>query len=167
MRNGIVYPLPPLAHLTGETASGLWPTPHGFSKDGKSNGPSGNELGRAVNRSLWPTPSANKTTLSGDLVNSDGTPWDGIGKPHSATTGKPVSTHLTDAVKMWPTPNARDHKDSGPNTNYAALAAKSKLAGTVGGSLNPQFVSWLMGYPLDWCDMPDESLPKSPTESKS
>lgn len=31
-----------------------WPTPHGFSKDGKSNGPSGNELGRAVNR--WPTP---------------------------------------------------------------------------------------------------------------
>ena len=36
----------------------LWPTPHGFSKDGKSNGPSGNELGRAVNRSLWGTPTA-------------------------------------------------------------------------------------------------------------
>lgn len=33
-----------------------WPTPHGFSKDGTSNGPSGNELGRAVNQSLWPTP---------------------------------------------------------------------------------------------------------------
>ena len=27
----------------------LWPTPHGFSKDGKSNGPSGNELGHKVN----------------------------------------------------------------------------------------------------------------------
>src|SRR3990167_9541060 len=26
-----------------------WPTPHGFSKDGRSNGPRGNELGRAVN----------------------------------------------------------------------------------------------------------------------
>lgn len=35
-----------------------WPTPHGFSKDGKSNGPSGNELGRAVNQTLWPTPTA-------------------------------------------------------------------------------------------------------------
>jgi len=35
----------------------LWPTPHGFSKDGKSNGPSGNELGRAVNRA-FPTPLA-------------------------------------------------------------------------------------------------------------
>ena len=30
----------------------MWPTPHGFSQDGKSNGPSGNELGRAVNQSL-------------------------------------------------------------------------------------------------------------------
>ena len=30
------------------------PTPHGFSKDGgRSNGPSGNELGRAVNRMEW------------------------------------------------------------------------------------------------------------------
>ena len=35
----------------------MWPTPHGFSKDGKSNGPSGNELGRAVNRA-YPTPLA-------------------------------------------------------------------------------------------------------------
>jgi len=36
----------------------LWPTPHGFSKDGKSNGPSGNELGRAVNQRAYPTPLA-------------------------------------------------------------------------------------------------------------
>lgn len=44
-----------------------WPTPHGFSKDGKSNGPSGNELGYAVNRSTWPTPSASsrEETVSG------------------------------------------------------------------------------------------------------
>jgi len=34
------------------------PTPHGMSKDGRSNGPSGNELGNAVNRSMWPTVTA-------------------------------------------------------------------------------------------------------------
>ena len=34
----------------------MWPTPHGFSQDGKSNGPSGNELGRAVNQGMYPTP---------------------------------------------------------------------------------------------------------------
>jgi len=37
-----------------------WPTPHGFSKDGLSNGPSGNELGRAVNQAKFPTPTANE-----------------------------------------------------------------------------------------------------------
>ena len=44
----------------------MWPTPHGFSKDRrKSNGPSGNELGRAVNQSLLPTPTAQDAKNNG------------------------------------------------------------------------------------------------------
>jgi hypothetical protein len=41
-----------------QDAAAFWPTPHGFSKDGRSNGPSGNELGRAVNQAkrAFPTP---------------------------------------------------------------------------------------------------------------
>ena len=31
----------------------------------------------------------------------------------------------------WPTPNARDHKDTGDNTDYQRIAARSKLAGVV------------------------------------
>jgi hypothetical protein len=53
------------------------PTLHGFSKDGSSNGPSGNELGRAVNR----------------------------------------------------------------------------LPSITGGSLNPPWVEWLMGWPIGWSDL--------------
>jgi hypothetical protein len=34
-----------------------------------------------------------------------------------------------------------------------------------GGQLNPQWVSWLMGFPVDWCDLPGESQPESQTES--
>ena len=56
----------------------------------------------------WPTPAANKTTESGEIVNRDGTPWNGMGKPHSKTTGKPITTALADAVKMWPTPRAHN-----------------------------------------------------------
>ena len=42
-------------NLETEVARRTYPTPHGFSKDGRSNGPSGNELGRAVNRlENWP-----------------------------------------------------------------------------------------------------------------
>lgn len=45
-----------------------------------------------------PTPTAQKTTRSGELVNADGSEWDGISKPHSATTRKPVTTGLADAI---------------------------------------------------------------------
>jgi hypothetical protein len=81
----------------------LWPTPHGFSKDGKSNGPSGNELGRAVNRT-FPTPLA-----------SD---WRS-GKASQATHDK----------------NSRPLREQ------------------VGGSLNPTWVEWLMGWCLGWTDL--------------
>ena len=78
----------------------LWPTPHGFSPDGRSNGPSGNELGRAVNRSLWATP-----TISGNHNRKGASPTSGDG-----------------------------------------------LATQAGGSLNPTWVEWLMGFPLGWTD---------------
>ena len=32
------------------------------------------------------------------------------------------------------------------------------------GQLNPQFVSWLMGYPIDWCDIEEEQPQESPEE---
>jgi hypothetical protein len=91
-RNGTAYQLPPLVHLTAATASGLWPTPHGFSKDGKSNGPSGNELGRAVNQAMWPTPvSRDKRTIKGAQHPSGwtGAKWlcETVGEVEGTTTG--------------------------------------------------------------------------------
>ncbi len=60
----------------------LWPTPHGFSPDGKTNGPSGNELERAVNQSLWPTP---KTPTGGGQMYRN-TPGGGIRKLEDAVS---------------------------------------------------------------------------------
>jgi len=57
---------------------------------------------------MLPTPSAGKTTLSGDLVNSDGSEWDGVSKPHSARTGSPVQTTLQDKIQYMPTPSTMD-----------------------------------------------------------
>ena len=58
-----------------------WLTPHGFSKDGKSNGPSGNELGRAVNQAL-PTPtSSRRSGLQSHGVNVvTGSPEPSVGR---------------------------------------------------------------------------------------
>lgn len=94
--------------LTG--AAKMWPTPHGFSKDGKSNGPSGNELGNAVNRSLWPTPTA---------MNDTGGP----------------------ALCKWGGSRSREKLKS--------MTTPEEL----NGSLNPEFVEWLMGYPFGWTDL--------------
>ena len=76
------------------------PTLHGMSKDGRSNGPSGNELGRAVNRMATVT--------------------------------------------------VQDSKNNGAPSQ---MKRNSKpLNAEVGGSLNPPWVEWLMGWPLGWTD---------------
>jgi hypothetical protein len=129
----------------------MWPTPHGFSPDGRSNGPSGNELGRAVNQSLWPTPTSRDW--------KDGTA--------QACRNVPVNALLGRAVHLWPTPKAADGERGGrgdllawvrgyDNSHYptptssrrSGLQSHGKNA--ILGSLNPTWVEWLMGYPLGW-----------------
>jgi hypothetical protein len=61
-------------------------------------------------------------------------------------------------VRMLPTPTG----DDANNATRDSGAYQSPTCAV--GSLNPQFVCWLMGYPLDWCDMPEESQQASPTE---
>lgn len=90
-----------------------FPTLHGFSKDGRSNGPSGNELGRAVNRTLRvPT-----------LQESDSDSW-------SYRTAK----ERTDAGHFVRLGNLIEDEDGKP----------------AGGSLNPEWVEWLHGFPIGW-----------------
>jgi len=60
------------------------------------------------------------------------------------------------AVRMWPTPTA---------DRYSGLQSHGQNA--ILGSLNPQWVSWLMGYPVDWCDLPDVQPSECPIGSTS
>jgi hypothetical protein len=78
-----------------------------------------------------------------------------IQKPRKKNASGGQKPPLCQMVKRWPTPTTRDWKDTGANTNYEAIAAKLRLAGVVGGSLNPQWVEWLMGYPIGWTDLKD------------
>ena len=111
----------------------------------------------------WPTPSANKITQSGHLLNQDGSDWDGKQKPHSAKTGKPMQTALIDAVLHqvnWPTPSARDHKGGyqggrirNGKVSFDTLdVAAQHYSGDKNkvGHLNPDWVEWLMGVPTGW-----------------
>jgi len=76
--------------------------------------------------------------------------------------------------KMWPTPNASDNRDRGNMSDPAIQRrlAKGKQVGLTmavkdkpgKGTLNPEWVEWLMGYPPGWTDITDSS--ESPTSQE-
>ena len=158
MRDGECWELSTPVLPTNETESGSLPTPRATDGDKGTRTAQGaaKEWARGRNKDLgmivaiWPTPQAHKTTRSGEVVNADGTPWNGITKPHSKTSGRPITTALADAVAMWPTPTAQDAKNNGAPSQM--MRNTKPLNAEVGGALNPTWVEWLMGWPLGWTD---------------
>ena len=65
--------------------------------------------------------------------------------------GRSKPANLRDQVsnmEMWPTPTAHNAKEG----NYPAEYTRNTptLASPVGGKLNPKWVEWLMGFPLEY-----------------
>ena len=61
---------------------------------------------------------------------------------------------------MYPTPTARDWKDTMSQEKAIAQMKKRDspgigliVAAQNGGKLNPQFVEWLMNYPTGWTEL--------------
>ena len=73
---------------------------------------------------MWPTPTA--------MTGGTGVAPSHKNGKHGWNTGAAVNDSLSEnPTRMWPTPTARDYKDTGENTNYEAIAKKSKLSGAV------------------------------------
>jgi hypothetical protein len=133
MRNGECWERQMWARITRETGSGFWPTVTvcgNYNRKGLSKN-SGDGLATAV--ASWPTP----------------TKSDGSGGP--GCSGRAGGLNLRTAVAKWPTPTAsEDHYrlqvNSQQSKSLGAMAARS------GGPLNPEWVEWLMGWPLGWTD---------------
>lgn len=127
----------------------------------------------------WPTPNAadgkgGRKTPDEDLL---------TGKRSS---GAKVQVSLRDAVRkreLWPTPRVSDKNGPGRHGNggldlRTAVAESFKTPTSApfshggsggelhkqvapsGGPLNPQWVAWLMGFPIDWTSLP-------PSETRS
>jgi len=107
---------------------------------------------------LWPTPHANASTGPG-------------------TSGRQGGMNLQTAAHLWPTPDATMHKGArllgtmaltgrNPLTNRLPDAVQATDQIIVGGSLNPQWVEWLMGYPAGWTDLGDSATPSSRRSSR-
>jgi len=131
MRDGACWALSTLEHRTSENASGLFPTP---SATQEMNG------GEGAREMLI------KLVEAGRL--------------------NPFEAEAMAGRKLFSTPTCRDHKggyrtealirkdgksralDALPNAVLGGLGVETQN----GGSLNPTWVEWLMGWPLGWTD---------------
>ena len=166
MRNGAVYPLPPWVLPISESGSSLWPTPdtqnhrdgtkvRNAEKQGRTPGTKwGMSLHHAVAR--WPTPT------SRDWKDSMGTVPPSRRTPSKQTLGQRVA-HL----RVWPTPSGgtREGTVSGGHPGLGGGSGNRQKLYTMLGkeegkkmccqSLNPNWVEWLMGFPIGWTDLED------------
>jgi hypothetical protein len=72
--------------------------------------------------------------------------------------GNPSSLAIAVQAK-WPTPTAHNAKET--NAPSEANRNTPTLAAQAGGSLNPMWVEWLMGWPLGWTDLKPLEMDKS------
>ena len=169
MHNGTVYPLSPLVLLTRETGSGLWPTPttnettHNnmvITEDGRrapTNGKTSYSIGLADAVRIWATPTANQSICcSMEAAKKEAERL----HPHGRYT---LATQIASDPQTWPTVSSRDWKDtpgmakqSGKRNRTDQLPRKVYAVENTppgGGYLNPQWVEWLMGYPIGWTEL--------------
>jgi len=159
-QGALLFRLSPQMPATGETGAGLWGTPNtmdhlpaGISANykesltGRRKKPS-NLRDQAQEPVLWATPSAS----SWEPPKRDDWTWTGLyWIDHK---GEKKQTRLKDQAQMYPTPAARDYKGmSGKGRQERKGNPKDTLPNAVGGSLNPQWVEWLMGYPVGYTDL--------------
>jgi hypothetical protein len=200
--DGKFYPQPNWMRRISEIGCGLWPTAtaNNFEiadvdallarrqrmkeKHGNGNG-FGLTLGQAVK--MWPTPKAK------DHKRND--------SPSERNRSSPA---LSAVVQMWPTPTARDWRSGHasdathdrnsrplsevvvkaekqqmwrtpsasviePKSNVVKLTGRTPqdpqvgLADQVGGQLSPDWVEWLMNWPIGWTSL--EPLPQATVDA--
>lgn len=101
---------------------------------------------------LWPTPDASVMNLNESVASvlarraTCKAKWGNNG----------FGLRLQTAVKMWPTPTAN---------RWGGLQSHGMNA--ISGSLNPTWVEWLMGFPLEWTALEPSETPSSRKSPKS
>ncbi len=135
---------------------GLWRTPNSHIIDAKKSvkklsgrKPSDPQVGLA-DQVMWPTPNRPD---GGRIIPKDAD-WKGRTVAYNQK-GKKVQVGLESAVKKWPTPRKEmAHGYCKSRLENPELARKEcRLEDQVSGQLNPDWVEWLMGFPIGWTSL--------------
>jgi len=113
---------------------------------------------------MFPTPTTQE-------IDHEGVEMTEAGRRKSKDGKNSHSLNLADTVKMFPTAASRDYKGARkPNTmkatgrNPETNSLPDAIEGENTGQLNPEWVTWLMGYPPGWLNL---TSPESQKESKT
>ena len=156
MRGGECWEQQTLEQTIRGTESGLSPngvdsfhTPNTTGLDGGSN----NRKALKKRQEKWPTP------LTQDSYERSA--WKIIAQANEGGKARMTLTRKVKYLEKMPTPVARMWKDNGQSTSELNRNSET-LATKAGGSLNPTWVEWLMGFPLGWTDCAPSETPSSP-----
>lgn len=135
---------PNLGELVAEerAQSAPWPTPTCIGLDGGSNSRKAAKRrgryieGAAAQSATGPTPKAHDSKQ----ISKHEKPRDNLNS--AVEQGRTKSRAYPDSASAWPTPCATDHKGSGKDPDTTNC-----------GMLNPDWVEWLMGWPIWWTDL--------------
>ncbi len=142
--DGVGYLLPKQEHRIAAIDGGALPTPTnsmmtlGDMEQARYAGSDPNRPTYQEANRTWPTPQAH------DHHKGDPKRVGRYGTKHGGR-------NLNDEAAMWPTPSASDWKGSSKaGQRRGQLTDPAMNVIPPGGSLNPMWVEWLMGWPLGW-----------------
>ena len=168
MRNGIAYRLPVLVRITAGTgfSSSQMPTPR------CNSGPTTTQRHMSIDGwvKLWPTPTADSATERTKRYAQGGLPLTAAVQMFPTPRANDAEKRgqiandkrsgLPAAALHWPTPCGRDWKSGkGKTQAERGRTAGPSLPETVGGTLNPTWVEWLMGFPTGHTDLDASETP--------
>ena len=161
---GLCWELPTLERPTAANDSGLWvPTPcatdarpitggnlyvteTGTVRHMRPDGKSSNR-GLAASAAMWPTPTSSLGTNGGRVT------------PAKAREGGTLIEALS--ARTFATPTARDWR-SGKASQATHDRNSRPLSEQIGGLLNPEWVEWLMNWPIGWTDLKHSATARCP-----
>lgn len=73
--------------------------------------------------------------------------------------GQDLQTVVAIMNGLFPTPRANSGVSRTPGTGGKCLQEEVRHLESKHGKLNPEFVEWLMGYPIGWSDCADSETP--------
>jgi hypothetical protein len=163
MRSGVLWERTTLPPLTSGTESGSWPTPRSCSAMAatitpeSANNPSRfPNLETVVGKVTWPTPTCQEVEHPDAELTDTGRRLSKDGKSSH-------SLNLADSVKQWPTPAASEGRQGYQDRTNGKKGSQESLTTVtvnyeggrdkVSGQLNPDWVEWLMGWPIGWTSM--------------